>query len=192
MSDKKPEYREDDSWFSQEQLAELDPADVIDDLHTPVPTRMVSNGEYMPHPQTAKQREVENRITALADEASHKLGMDRRQFLKTSGGMAACFLAMNEVFGRFFNVRPVEVFEPAAAAQNGPPPNLFVVDDQLHIVRSSLKNTGQTLRAIAEGLPNPFNPNGLPDELGRVNFPWNPALVGLPNVPENFQLIQVP
>ena len=38
--------------------------------------------------------------------ASKKLGMTRRQFLATSGGMAACFLAMNEIFGRFFNVRP--------------------------------------------------------------------------------------
>ena len=191
MTEKKPEFREDDSWFSEEQLAQLTPADVTDDLHAPVPTRMVSNGEYMPFMQTQKQKEVENRIKELSDIASHKLGMDRRRFLATSGGMAACFLAMNEVFGRFFNVRPVELFEPAAAAQSGPPPNLFVLDDQLHIVRSSRLNTGQTLRAIAQGLPNPFNPNGLPDELGRVNFPWNPALVGLPNIPENFQLIQV-
>ncbi len=191
MADKKPEFREDDSWFSEEQLAQLTPADEADHLHTPVPTQMVSNGEYMPYPQTQKQKEVENRIKELSDIASKKLGMDRRRFLATSGGMAACFLAMNEVFGRFFNVRPIELFEPAEAAQNGPPPNLFVLDDQLHIVRSSRRNTGQTLRAIAQGLPNPFNPNGLPDELGRVNFPWNPALVGLPNVAENFQLIQV-
>ncbi len=191
MTEKKPEVREDDSWFNEEQLAQLTPADVTDDLHAPVPTRMVSNGEYMPFMQTPKQKEVENRIKELSDAASRKLGMDRRRFLATSGGMAACFLAMNEVFGRFFNVRPVELFEPAAAAQNGPPPNLFVLDDQLHIVRSSRVNSGQTLRAIAQGLPNPFNANGLPDELGRVNFPWNPALVGLPNIPENFQLIQV-
>ena len=126
MTEKKPEFREDDSWFNEEQLAQLTPADVADDLHAPVPTRMVSNGEYMPFMQTPKQKEVENRIKELSDAASRKLGMDRRRFLATSGGMAACFLAMNEVFGRFFNVRPVELFEPAAAAQNGPPPNLFV------------------------------------------------------------------
>jgi hypothetical protein len=64
------------------------------------------------------------------------------------------------------------------------------VDDQLHIVRNSRRNTGQGLRAIAQGLPGNLS-GGLPDELGRVNFPWNPALVGLPNVDENFQLIQV-
>ena len=59
MADKKPEFREDDSWFSEEQLAQLTPADEADDLHAPVPTQMVSNGEYMPFPQTAKQKEVE-------------------------------------------------------------------------------------------------------------------------------------
>ena len=37
---------------------------------------------------------------------------------------------------------------------------------------------------------NGFNPNDLPDELGRVNFPWNPALVGLPNLNSNFHLAQ--
>jgi len=191
MSDKKPEFREDDSWFSEEQLAQLTPADLADRLHAPVPTQMVSNGEYMPFPQTEKQRQVEHRIKVLADSASKQLGLTRRQFLATSGGMAACFLAMNEVFGHFFNVRPIELIESAAAAQSGPPKNLFVLDDQLHIVRSSRHNTGQALRAIAQGLPNGFNSQGLPDELGRVNFPWNPALVGLPNVDENFQLIQV-
>jgi predicted TIM-barrel fold metal-dependent hydrolase len=187
----KPEFREDDSWFSEEQLAQLTPADEADDLHAPVPTQMVSNGEYMPYPQTAKQKEVEARIRVMADDAAKKLGMSRRQFLASSGGMAACFLAMNEVFGHFFNVKPIELFEPAAAAQNGPPRNLFVLDDQLHIVRSSRRGTGLGLRAIAQGLPNGSNPQNLPDELGRVHFPWNPALVGLPNVDENFQLIQV-
>jgi hypothetical protein len=187
----KPEFREDDSWFSEEQLAQLTPADQADDLHAPVPTQMVSNGEYMPYPQTDKQKEVEARIRLMADQAAKKLGMSRRQFLGTSGGMAACFLAMNEVFGHFFNVKPIELFEPAAAAQNGPPKNLFVLDDQLHIVRSSRMNTGLGLRAIAQGLPNGSNSQMLPDELGRVNFPWNPALVGLPNVDENFQLVQV-
>jgi len=191
MADKKVEYREDDSWFSEEQLAKLTSAEVADELHSPVPTQMVSNGEYVPCPQTDKQRQVEQRIKDLSDATSAKLGITRRQFLATSGGMAACFLAMNEVFGRFFNVDPIELIEPAAAATNGPPPNLFVLDDQLHIVRSSRSNTGQNLRAIAQGLPNSSNPHGLPDELGRVNFPWNPALVGLPNIDENFQLIQV-
>ena len=191
MSERTPGFREDDSWFSEEQLAKLTPADEADTLHSPVPTQMVSNGEYMPYPQTEQQKRVEARIKELAHTASKDLGISRRKFLAGTGGMAAAFLAMNEVFGRIFNVSPIEMFEPAAFAANGTPPNLFVLDDQLHIVRSSRTNTGQGLRRIAQGLPNGFNSAGLPDELGRVNFPWNPALVGLPNVDENFQLIQV-
>jgi len=190
MAAKGAGFREDDSWFSEAQLAKLTPADEADTLHSPVPTQMVSNGEYMPYPQTEQQQHVEYRIKQLADHASKKLGVSRRKFLASSGGMAACFLAMNEVFGRFFDVRPIELFEPAAAAESGPPPNLFVLDDQLHIVRNSRRNTGQGLRRIAQGL-TPNQANGQADELGRVNFPWNPALVGLPNVDENFQLIQV-
>jgi len=151
---------------------------------------MVSNGEYIPFPQTERQKRVEARINELADSASKKLGMTRRKFLTTTGGFAAAFLAMNEVFGRFFDVSPLELFEPAAYAETGAPANLFVLDDQLHTVRSSINLDGLSLRAIAEGLHSGLNPNNLPDELGGVNTPWNPALVGLPNVNANFQLVQ--
>ncbi len=65
---------------------------------------MVSNGEYMPVMQTEKQRSVQARIDELVDSASTKLGVSRRRFLTSSGGMAAAFLAMNEVFGPVFNV----------------------------------------------------------------------------------------
>ena len=190
MPKRMPGCREDDSWFSEAQLAKLAPADEADTLRSPVPTQMVSNGEYMPYPQTDKQKRVEARIAELADTASKKLGVSRRQFLASTGGMAAAFLAMNEVFGHFFDVRPVDLFEAQAFAETGAPPSLFVVDDQLHTIRSSRQGTGLGLRAIAQGLPNGSNPQNLPDELGRVHFPWNPALVGLPNVTENFYLVQ--
>src|SRR2546426_8818716 len=45
--------------------------------------------------------------------------------LPISGRMAAAFLAMNEVFGRFFSVSPIEMFEPEAYAQSGAPRDLF-------------------------------------------------------------------
>ena len=192
MSDstKKREYREDDSWFSEAQLAKLTPADQAGGERLPIPTQMVSNGEYLPHPQTEKQKRVEARIHQLAGEASAKLGMTRRRFLASSGGMAASFLAMNEVFGRFFDVRPADLLIPSAFAESGPPPNLFVFDTQLHTIRSSRNFDGLSLRAIAQGVSSGLNRNNLPDELGGVNTPWNPALVGLPNVSENFYLVQ--
>ncbi|TMI04056.1 MAG: hypothetical protein E6H43_03105 [Betaproteobacteria bacterium] len=189
-STKKPEFREDDSWFSEAQLDRLAPADHADPAHSPIPTQMVSNGEYMPIGQTDKQKEVEARLAALSAQAAKRLGMSRRKFLTTTGGFAASFIAMNQVFGEFFDVRPIEMLMSEAYAAGGPPRDLFVFDDQTHIIRSSRTGPGNALRDIAEGNPNTFNPNNLPDELGRVNFPWNPALVGLPNLNSNFHLAQ--
>jgi hypothetical protein len=118
MSDttNKPEYREDDAWFSAAQLEHLAPADHADPLHSPIPTQMVSNGEYMPIGQTDKQKQVEARLKALSEQAARELGMSRRKFLTTTGGFAASFLAMNEVFGRFFDVRPIDMLLPSAYA----------------------------------------------------------------------------
>ena len=147
-----PGSREEDAWLSDEQLERCGPAEE-EPFQGPVPTRMISNGEYMPLAQTTKQKHVEARVKELADKAAKKLGMSRRQFLASTGGLAASFLAMNEVYGNtFFKVSAVEMFEPAAAAENGPPKNLFVFDDQTHIVRTS-QNTGagNALRALAQG-----------------------------------------
>ena len=191
MTDRtQPEYREDDAWFSKDQLERLAPADHADPVHSPIPTQMVSNGEYMPIGQTDKQKEVEARLAALSEQAAKELGMSRRKFLTTSGGFAASFIAMNQVFGHFFDVRPIEMLVKEACAEGGPPKGIFVFDDQTHIIRSSRVGPGNALRDIAQGNHNSFNPNDLPDELGRINFPWNPALVGLPNLNSNFHLAQ--
>jgi hypothetical protein len=73
--------REEDSWFSEAQMDAVVRADETDRLHSPFPTAMVSNGEYMPFAQTPKQKEVEARLADKADEASHMLGISRRRFL---------------------------------------------------------------------------------------------------------------
>ena len=190
MSSEKPETREEDSWFSEAQLEKLSPADHADMVHSPIPTQMVSNGEYVPIGQTPQQKEVEARLAELSANAAKELGLSRRKFLTTSGGFAASFLAMNEVFGEFFDVRATDMMMSEAYAHSGPPKNLFVFDDQTHIIRSSRVGPGNALRGIAQGLHTTLNANDLPDELGRVNFPWNPALVGLPNLNENFHLAQ--
>jgi hypothetical protein len=186
-----PGSREEDSWFSEEQLAKVAPADEVDELRSPIPTQMVSNGEYMPEPQTEQQKRVEARLKELADTAAKKLGVSRRAFLGTSGGMAASFMAMNDVFGKFFNVSKEEMFEPEAFAASAPPKDLFVLDDQLHIVRSSRVSApggGGALRDISAGRHTINNPFDLPDELGRVNHPWNPLMVNDPNVRSSWHL----
>ena len=130
--------READVWLSDEQLSQLSRADEADDLHSPIPTQMVSNGEHMPVPQTEEQKRVEFRIRELADFAGKKLGMSRRKFLCTSGGIAAGFLAMNEVYGQFFDVHEDELLEDEPFAGHSVPSDIFVFDDQLHMVRSSM------------------------------------------------------
>src|SRR5438552_9467142 len=80
----------------------------------PLPTRLVSNEEFPPLPQTAAQRAVEDRILAAAGRLAPRLGQSRRDFLRRSGGMATSLLAMNAVFGRFVDVLEVEAGDPAA------------------------------------------------------------------------------
>ncbi|MGH7309263.1 MAG: amidohydrolase family protein [Candidatus Rokuibacteriota bacterium] len=100
---------------------------------TPLPTRLVSNEEFPPLPQTAAQREVEERILVDAGRLAPRLGLSRRDFLRTSGGMATSLLAMNAVFGRFFDVLPIEAAEAAAfQARTGAP--YFIFDVQVHYV----------------------------------------------------------
>src|SRR5690349_19161680 len=110
-------WEEDHGLLDAGQVALCERADVAEPL-SPVPTRMISNGEYMPVPQTDQQRRVEARLEELADEASRRLGVSRRQFLRSAGGTAAALLAMNDVYGAFFNVSPAELYEPAAFAAN--------------------------------------------------------------------------
>jgi hypothetical protein len=198
VSQHNPDLRECDAWFSGKQLAGLERAEDSDALRAAVPTRNVSNGEYVPFAQTRAQREVEARVAAIADEASGRLGLSRRHFLSGAGGMAASFLAMNEVFGHFFDASSHELVEPAAAAERAPPPDLFVFDDQLHMVRDSQGAAGMPLRAAAQGAgsasaaagfkANPFNPEGFPDELGNPWSAWTDALQQTPNVGTDFML----
>jgi len=102
------------------------------DRHLPVPTQVISNEEYLPIPQTAQQRLLEQEIVANAEQQAGYLGMDRRQFLRTSCGMALAFAAMNSVFGHFFRVEAAELSESAAVAENKA--RFFIFDVQTHHV----------------------------------------------------------
>ena len=46
--------------------------------HLPIPTQVVSNEEYYPLPQTAKQKAVEHRLLEMAARNAKHLGIDRR------------------------------------------------------------------------------------------------------------------
>jgi len=108
----------------------------VDELNLPIPTQIVSNEEFAPPEQTEEQRRVEHRVIEMADSASRKLGLSRRSFLASTGGMAAAFLAMNDVFGEFFKVSAEELFEPLATDENFPK-KPFIFDIHTHHVAAN-------------------------------------------------------
>jgi predicted TIM-barrel fold metal-dependent hydrolase len=102
----------------------------------PIPTRPISNGEFMPGPQSGEQKRVEARIKALADANGRKQGLSRRAFLRTASGMAASFVALNEVFGPLFDASPAEAATPELAQERaGALARQFIFDGHTHFLR---------------------------------------------------------
>jgi len=112
--------------------------DTSSDAPSPIPTRIASNEEFIPPPQLAEQKAVEERLRDLSDRNARALGMDRRHFLRTKAGMAAALIAMNEVFGDFFDVSTAEAKEPEAFEEKWPK-DQFIFDIQTHHVDVSRK-----------------------------------------------------
>jgi predicted TIM-barrel fold metal-dependent hydrolase len=99
---------------------------------SPVPTQVVSNEEFEPRPQTERQKKVENLIGEMSEVRAKKLGLSRRAFMSTSMGLATCFMAMNSVYGKSFDVEDVETWEPAASGEKWPKSEYFIIDVQSH------------------------------------------------------------
>ncbi len=99
---------------------------------SPVPTQVVSNEEFLPRPQNERQKQVEHLITEMSDVRAKKLGLSRRAFMSTSMGMATCFLAMNKVYGKTFEVEEVESWEADSFEAKFPKSDYFIIDVQSH------------------------------------------------------------
>ena len=126
---------------------------------SPVPTQVISNGEYNPPPQTERQRQVEGLIREYAETYGRKQGLDRRRFLKSASGMAAAFLAFNKVFGPVWLVSDAEAADPDKAnARANQLSQQFIFDDQTHFVRDDFAWDGIL-------------------ELGEYAKRWNPAML---------------
>lgn len=80
--------------LTEQELAALMPSELCQ-YKTPIPTQIVSSDEFYPDPQNERQREVETRMLAMADDLGGKQGLDRRRFFQSAAGMAAAYLAMN-------------------------------------------------------------------------------------------------
>jgi len=101
-------------------------------VDSPIPTQVVSNEEFLPRAQTEQQKHWEHLISELAEEKSKKLGMERRDFMRSSMGMATAFLASNMVFGPYWDVSAEETEDAAAGAEKWPKGEYFVFDVQTH------------------------------------------------------------
>ena len=129
-------------FLTDERLNGLLPAETSS-FPSPVPTQIVSSDEYMPVPQTGKQREVEARLKELSERLARRQGMSRRRFFQTASGMAASFLVMNQVFGRLFEVSEAEAATPDMAAERAQAlsPQL-VLDGHTHFLRDDTRLMG--------------------------------------------------
>jgi uncharacterized protein len=67
------------------------------DRPPPLPFRAgeVSNGEFVPRPPTARDRAIERETLRRAEQIADRLGIDRRRFLHTSGGLALMLSVVN-------------------------------------------------------------------------------------------------
>ncbi|HWH16963.1 MAG TPA: amidohydrolase family protein [Allosphingosinicella sp.] len=122
-------------WLTpRDQASLMDPRD----FRLPIPTRIVSNGEYTPPPQSESQRRLELRLQEDAERFSSLAGLGRREFLRSSLGLSAAFASLNAVFGPIFDISPAEAYDAAAAEERRAAfASQFVFDGHLHFVHDA-------------------------------------------------------
>src|SRR6201991_4035339 len=139
------------SQLTDEELAALMPSELCQ-YQTPIPTQIVASDEFYPDPQNENQREVEARLVAMADELGGKQGLDRRRFFQTAAGMAASFVAMNEVYGPIFEVSKAEAATPAMAQDRAAGlKDQFIMDMHTHFLRDDTRNMNFVAMRTAVG-----------------------------------------
>jgi len=152
--------------LTPEELAQLSPAESL--FPSPIPVQVSSSDEYMPPPQSEKQKQFEARIKETGAELAKKHGMSRRRFFKTAGGMAAAFAAMNEVYAKgaapFFHLEKNEHTDLLVAqARADSLKKQFIMDMHTHFLRE-----GTPIKAFVAQR----------EAVGKMG--WNPALAGKP------------
>ena len=152
--------------LTPEELAQLEGAESL--FPSPIPVQNASSDEYMPSPQSPQQQEFEARVKEMGATLAKKLGISRRRFFQTAGGMAAAFAAMNEVYAKntapFFHLEKNEHLDlEVAQARADGLKNQFIMDMHTHFLRP-----GTPIRAFVAQR----------EAVGKAG--WNPALVGKP------------
>jgi predicted TIM-barrel fold metal-dependent hydrolase len=156
--------------LSDQELSVLRPAET-EAFAGPIPTQIVSSDEYFPAPQSETQRRVEALTKELGDTLGRRQGLSRRQFFRTASGMAAAFLAMNEVYGPLFEVSRAEAADKDMAAERAKAlAGQFIMDTHTHFLRDDTRITGFIRQREAVGKAG-----------------WNPALAGKPQTIEDLK-----
>src|SRR5512132_94400 len=149
--------------LSDDELRALAPAETTA-FPGPIPTQCVSSDEFMPAPQTQTQRRLEARIKELGGELGRRQGLTRRQFLATASGMAAAFVAMNEVYGPLYEASRAEAATPDMAVQRAQSLTpQFIMDCHTHFLRDDTR----IMTFVRQR-----------ESVGKAG--WNPALAGKP------------
>ncbi len=156
--------------MSPDEMARLIPAETAK-FRSPIPTQAVSSDEFMPAPQSAKQREFEARVKQLGSELAKKQGISRRTFFQGAAGMAAAFVAMNETYGPFYAVSQAEAATPEMANERANAlKGQFIMDMHTHFLRDDTRLEGFVRSREAVGKAS-----------------WNPTLVGKPQSLEDLK-----
>src|SRR5438093_5658612 len=141
----------------------------------PIPTQVVTNGEFVPLPKTQKQRGVDLRLLEYADRYGKPRGRSRRSFRITTSGFAAAMLAMNKGYGReFFRVAEVDAADETAAIEaqlKTRKGTQFIFDDQTHWLNAAKLEYAQTergkiVRDFLMGFRNSVLPNSKIQDIG--------------------------
>jgi predicted TIM-barrel fold metal-dependent hydrolase len=154
-------------------------------VDSPVPTQVVSNEEFIPRPQNAAQKQVEQRIGVLADEKAKKLGLDRRSFMASSMGLATAFLASNQVYGNYWDVDEAETLEAAAAEEKWPKGEYFIFDVQTHFTNGaalSFRNY-EFIRNMGFKLKNDTDAYSFPNFFKEMFFDSETSMIVISGVP---------
>jgi hypothetical protein len=137
--------------ISDEERAQLTPAEDVGG-RLPLPTQIVSSDEYFPEKQSRQQKEVERRLTQFGNDMATKLGVSRRKFFQTSAGLAAGYLAMNQVYGNLFDVSEAEAATPDQALERAQRlAHQTVFDCHTHFLRDDTRLTNFVAMRAAVG-----------------------------------------
>ena len=106
----------------------------------PFPFSSVSNGEWSPPPPGPRQLEAVRRYHEEAARRARRLGMSRREFVRSAAGTALAFMVLSQVFGapthaaaRPMRVKKEHCDDPELARELFEQ-EFFVMDVQLHHV----------------------------------------------------------